>query len=328
MAGFVDLVVGRQFYVGCPSVPNSPVGFGNGPTATQGAAYFLGPAYVGDVALSKFTGAEATMMVGPMVNPTAKPPSPPAVLYVRGLGKPTDIVFGDPTGPVGFSFFGTLGTIKMQIVDTTAVQNNTGAQSNVGAKADTGAVCEAGSQATAGATKNDGARNINGAMDVKGVLQCGIINSPTIDMLESKKLDKSNKGFDIRHPTKPNHRLRYICLEGPETGTYLRGTLENSTVIELPDYWTDNFIYPESITVNLTSIGVYQELFVEKIEWGRRIVIKNNSGSGIKCYYTVFAERKTKDRLQPEYEGQTPADYPGDNAEYSLAGWDYDTRNK
>ena len=23
------------------------------------------------------------------------------------------------------------------------------------------------------------------------------------------------KGFDIKHPTKENHRLRYVCLEGP-----------------------------------------------------------------------------------------------------------------
>lgn len=328
MAGFVDLVVGRQFYVGCPSVPNSPVGFGNGPTAIQGAAYFLGPAYVGDVALSKFTGVEASLMVGPTLNPTAKPPTPPSVLHVRGLGKPTDIVFGDPVGPVGFSFFGTLGSIKMQVVDTTAIQNNTGAQSNTGAKADTGAVVESGAQSTAGSTKNDGARNINGAMSIQGVLSCGNINSPTIDRLDAQKLDKSNKGFDIKHPTKENYRLRYICLEGPETGTYLRGTLENSTIIELPDYWTDKFIYPESISVNITPIRVYQELFVETIEWGRKIIIKNNSGGPIHCYYTVFAERKTNDRLHPEYEGRTPADYPGDNSEYSLAGWDYDVRNK
>ena len=29
------------------------------------------------------------------------------------------------------------------------------------------------------------------------------------------------KGFDIKHPTKENHRLRYVCLEGPEGGVYL-----------------------------------------------------------------------------------------------------------
>jgi len=140
------------------------------------------------------------------------------------------------------------------------------------------------------------------------------------------KLEVAGKGFDITHPTKPGHRLRYICLEGPEIGTYLRGTLKDENVIELPDYWTEDFIYPESITVNLTPIGSYQQLYVKNII-GRKVTIENNIYNGeINCHYTIFAERKTKDRLQPEYEGNTPLDYPGDNSEYSLAGWDYDQR--
>ena len=140
------------------------------------------------------------------------------------------------------------------------------------------------------------------------------------------KLAIAGKGFDIPHPTKSDtHRLRYICLEGPEVGTYLRGKLNNKNIIELPDYWTESFIDPDSITVNLTPVGNYQELFIKEIKDGK-ILVGNNSASKINCYYTVFAERKTRDKLQVEYEGQTPADYPGDNSEYSLAGWDYDRR--
>lgn len=141
-----------------------------------------------------------------------------------------------------------------------------------------------------------------------------------------EKLKIAGKGFDIPHPTKPDtHRLRYICLEGPEVGTYLRGKLNNTNVIELPDYWTESFIDLDSITVNLTPVGNYQELFIKEIKDGK-ILVGNNSASKIHCHYTVFAERKTRDKLQVEYEGQTPADYPGDNSEYSLAGWDYDRR--
>jgi hypothetical protein len=137
---------------------------------------------------------------------------------------------------------------------------------------------------------------------------------------------KLAKAFDIQHPTKPDtHRLRYICLEGPEVGIYLRGKLIGSNIIELPEYWNEKFIEPDSITVNLTPYGTYQELFVEEIK-GNKITIKNNSASKINCHYTVFAERKMKDKLKAEYVGQSPADYPGDNSEYSLAGWDYDRR--
>ena len=125
------------------------------------------------------------------------------------------------------------------------------------------------------------------------------------------------KTFDIQHPSKQGWRLRYICLEGPEPGVYVRGTLKGTDTIELPYYWKD-LVNPESITVNLTPIGSYQELFVEKIEWGTRIKIKNSSGTAIHCYYTVFGERNVPDKLQPEYEGLTPDDYPGDNTQYII----------
>ena len=148
----------------------------------------------------------------------------------------------------------------------------------------------------------------------------GLIETTAI---AKKALSLAGKGFDIPHPTKQNHRLRYICLEGPEVGAYIRGKLENNNTIELPEYWK-NLVYPESITVNLTPIGQHQELFVDSVSKdGTQIKVKTNSGAPIKCYYTVFAERVTYDKLQPEYKDLTPDDYPGDNTEYALGGWDY-----
>ena len=62
------------------------------------------------------------------------------------------------------------------------------------------------------------------------------------------------KGFDIKHPTKENHRLRYVCLEGPEGGVYYRGILKDSEFIELPDYWKD-LVDTKTITVHLTPVS-------------------------------------------------------------------------
>lgn len=109
------------------------------------------------------------------------------------------------------------------------------------------------------------------------------------------------KSFDIPHPSKEGWRLKYVCLEGPTADVYVRGKLEDSNVIELPDYWVD-LVDQETIMVNLTPYGVYQELFVEKIEWGNRIIVKNNSGGPIKCSYVVYAERKDVDKNQTEYQ--------------------------
>jgi hypothetical protein len=131
---------------------------------------------------------------------------------------------------------------------------------------------------------------------------------------------QSWKGFDISHPTKENHRLRYVCLEGPEGGVYFRGRIANKTEIELPDYWKD-LVDIESITVSLTPIGSYQNVIVKN--WDENKIYLESNKNMIDCFYHIFAERKDGEKLIVEYEGQSPADYPGDSSQYSIAGYDY-----
>ena len=131
------------------------------------------------------------------------------------------------------------------------------------------------------------------------------------------------KGFDIKHPTKKNHRLRYVCLEGPEGGVYYRGILKDSEFIELPDYWKD-LVDTKTITVHLTPIGTYQYLYYTVAK--NRIIVKNHSNLPTHCSYIVYGERKDGERLIPEYVGNSPEDYPGNNDQYSIAGYHYDRR--
>ena len=133
------------------------------------------------------------------------------------------------------------------------------------------------------------------------------------------------KGFDIKHPTKENHRLRYVCLEGPEGGVYHRGILKDSEFIELPDYWKD-LVDTKTITVHLTPIGTYQYLYYTVAK--NRIIVKNHSNLPTHCSYIVYGERKDGERLIPEYEGNSPEDYPGKNDQYSIAGYHYDRRTR
>jgi len=123
------------------------------------------------------------------------------------------------------------------------------------------------------------------------------------NMTVSGTLFATAKSFQIDHPTKPNMKLRYGSLEGPENGVYVRGKLKDSNIIELPDYWT-GLIDADSITVNLTPIGSFQKLYVEKIE-NNKIYIANQNvllHKEINCYYTVFAERNDIERLKVEIE--------------------------
>ena len=131
------------------------------------------------------------------------------------------------------------------------------------------------------------------------------------------------KGFDIKHPTKENHRLRYVCLEGPEGGVYHRGRLKGTNRIDLPDYWKD-LVHEDSITVQLQPIGHDQNIFVKEFD-NEKIIIEANT-LHVDCFYHVYGERKDGERLIPEYKGNSPEDYPGKNDQYSIAGYHYDRR--
>jgi hypothetical protein len=93
-------------------------------------------------------------------------------------------------------------------------------------------------------------------------------------------------------------KLQYACLEGPENGVYVRGQLTNNNIIELPDYWV-RLINPESITVQLTSIGKEQNLFVKEIS---NNIIEVAGSDYINCFYIIHAERIDIDKLVVEVE--------------------------
>lgn len=134
-----------------------------------------------------------------------------------------------------------------------------------------------------------------------------------------------NKSFDIPHVTQPGKRIRHVCAEGPEAGIYIRGRLTGKNVINLPDYW-DGLVDPETITVTLTQIGSSQDLIVDAIEWGKRVKVKSGNGTNIDCFYEVWVARHINpenhdEKLHVVYEGESPADYPGDNDNFIVGGY-------
>lgn len=148
-----------------------------------------------------------------------------------------------------------------------------------------------------------------------GSLRAASISDAGGSLSQVRTIAQSKKSFDIPHPTQENRRIRYVCLEGPEAGIYVRGKMDGTNVIYLPEYWRD-LVDAESISVHLTPFGHYQELFVKQIKWGTQVEIQNNAGGSISCYYTVTGVRKDVSPVIPEYDGLTPEDYPGDNNDY------------
>lgn len=299
-----DLHVGKQLQVvgnlpgGLPGPPN--VAHGAGALAVPGSGWFEGSLHVGS---PLFAPGETT--VGfcrpPETNPKAIAKSILTISSRKFPPTPIDVVVGDPIGPVGVSVNSILINIISPITNGVGLLNWVGAKTFIGVKAQTGvevragAVADVGKEATVGDVCESGARVINGALLVNGATHINGFLSFNSSIVGTTKL------FDIKHPNKKGYRLRHSCLEGPEHAVYYRGRLIDNYVIELPDYWK-GLIDPETITVSLTPHGTYQELFVQKIEWGSRIHIMNNSGGPINCSYTIHAERIDIADLEIEYE--------------------------
>ena len=139
-----------------------------------------------------------------------------------------------------------------------------------------------------------------------------------------KHVLSAKKNFDIPHPSREGWRLRHTCPEGPSNDVYIRGKIKDKECIHLPEYWK-NFVDFDTITVNLTPIGTYQNIIVKEITEDK-VILQSNESSLINCYYHIFAERIDGEKLIPEYPGETPESYPGNNDEYSISGYHYDVK--
>jgi len=276
-----------------------------------GLSILNGPVQIGIAPL--LTPALGTVYVGP-VPPTAGPPS------LAGIHVVHPVLGINVIAPIAANFNGVVNTFSawnaFGVGFSFGVMNFLGVLNKLGPSVETGGTTKAEpyineatpNRSTSGNWSHAGAVNVAGTVTATNFN--GVINQ------------QAWKGFDIKHPKKSNKRIRHICVEGPEAAIYIRGKLQGSNTIELPDYW-DGLVDIESITVQLTPIGSYQELYVDKIEWGKKVIVKNNQGSSIHCYYKVEAARIDGEPLIVEYDGETPADYPGDPTQYSISGYDY-----
>ena len=163
-----------------------------------------------------------------------------------------------------------------------------------------------GTHTVNGVDTTNATKTINGSLCVNGSTTVNGVFFATFAAWAGS-IVATSKLFDIKHPTKPKHRLAHSALEGPEHGVYHRGILKDSDIIELPDYW-EGLVDYKTITVHLTPIGRYQYLSYDVAELGNRILVRHmtnipNSSDHIHCSYVVYGERKDIDKITIEYEG-------------------------
>ena len=303
--------------------PKGPIALGIGPAAISGSAYIAGPAIVGN-SLS-FLGPEATLMVSRCLNPHALALVPSIFKVTSRFMPPTpiDVVLGDMEGPVGIMIhslsFTQLNDTFMTI--TTPILNINANEIHIGTKAETGAEVKTGVRAEIGARTNAGVEVVNAASVDNGVKRVnGVLSAPIFvgHCVHHKK-------FDIHHPNKKGWRLSHVCVEGPTADVYIRGKLDGSHTIDIPEYWQGLVDY-DTITVNLTPLGRNDTSLHVKEITDEKIIISSDYLTQVKCFYQVYAERIDVEKNIPEYEGESPADYPGDVNQSSIAGYHYDVR--
>ena len=318
--------VGKQLYVGTAFPdPKGPIAIGVGPAAISGSAYIAGPAIVGN-SLS-FLGPEATLMVSRCLNPHALALVPSIFKVTSRFMPPTpiDVVLGDMEGPVGIMIHSlsftqlndTFMTITTPILNINANEIHIGTKAEVGAEVKTGVRAEVGARTNAGVEVVNAASVDNGVKRVNGVLSAPIFVGHCVH----------HKKFDISHPNKKGWRLSHVCVEGPTADVYIRGKLDGSHIIDIPKYWQGLVDY-DTITVNLTPLGRNDTSLHVKEITDEKIIISSDYLTHVKCFYQVYAERIDCEKNIPEYEGESPADYPGDLSQSSIAGYHYDVREE
>ena len=322
MAQLPDAYVGKRLFVGNAVPPAANLGIG--PAEVRGSAFIEGPL---DVGAPIFAPGESNVCISRCVNPdTLKTgPLPISLVKVRNTGLaalPTDVIIGDPVGPVGVTVFcgPSFFTVEASVVTmiealyvslATLREEVSAFSSDISAKLFTGFKSELGVD-----------HNFSIALNSAPVL--GETYEKMIDYVSSATtLNKtfgiamSKKSFDVPHPKQEGKRVRHVCLEGPTADVYYRGRMSETNIINLPEYW-DGLVDPDTITVHLTPIGSFQSLYYKEIEWGKTFRVYNQDGGPINCSYVIYAERIDVEKNIPVYEGLTTADYPGDNTEYNI----------
>ena len=241
---------------------------------------------------------------------------------------PIDVMFGDPTGPVGI----TCHTLMINIVASTAINivspvtNHLGLFKATGMSIVEGAELHKAIRSIIGKEVKTGSMVSNGAKAQNGILKnLGAIFNPVSSTPVVKGYATGNKSFDIPHAVKENKRIRHICAEGPEAGIYIRGKLEGSNVIELPEYWQGLVDY-DTITVSLTPFGKPDKSLYVKNITEDKVIVSSDHLTQVKCFYEIWVARHINpnnldEKLHVVYDGDSPADYPGNNKNYIIGGY-------
>jgi len=116
------------------------------------------------------------------------------------------------------------------------------------------------------------------------------------------------KNFAVVDPTDSKQALYYTALEGPEAGTYFRGsakTVNGEVIIVLPDYFT-KLTESERMTVQLTPVGGWGQLYVASKSPEKLVIKTSKDTADLEFDYLVQGVRKGYLNYEVERKGAFP----------------------
>ncbi len=122
--------------------------------------------------------------------------------------------------------------------------------------------------------------------------------------IRAEGLDVSGaKHFVVPDPTDPTKEISYASLEGPEAGTYIRGSAQvvnGKTTIQIPDHFA-KVTSEQGVTVQLTPIGKWLQLYVLEKNTSY-IVVADSTGQTGNFDYLIQGIRKGYENYRVEGE--------------------------
>jgi len=106
------------------------------------------------------------------------------------------------------------------------------------------------------------------------------------------------KYFVEPHPSDPTKEIRYVCLEGRESGTYFRGTgriVNGFASIEVPEDFR-MVTSEKGLSVQLTPVGDFASMVVKSYGLDRIVVQANRD---VEFFYMINGIRKAFENHQP-----------------------------
>ncbi len=141
---------------------------------------------------------------------------------------------------------------------------------------------------------------VNGGLNITGTLNVdGDLNV------------KGIKNFVQPHPGDPFKEIVYTCLEGPEAGTYVRGSASltnGEAIIELPEHFR-MVTGVNGVTAQVTPRGEWLQLYVVTAD-ARRLVVRDAQGKNGQFDYLVQGVRKGYENQQVIRERQQSGGKP------------------